>query len=116
MFNQQASVYLDNAATTPVDPAVAAAMADCLTLDGTFANPASHTHHWGLAAADAVEQARAEVSKLVGAQIRRYRGKQPRHTRCCPAPRDRPHDLGSYRTQSRAWSAQCVEKARLAHW
>ncbi len=64
-----APVYLDNAATTPVDPQVAAAMGACLTLDGNFANPASHTHHWGLAAADTVEQARSEVSQLTGAAI-----------------------------------------------
>lgn len=65
----RASVYLDNAATTPVDPKVAEAMCQCLTLDGNFANPASHTHHWGLAAADAVEQARHEVALLTGAAI-----------------------------------------------
>lgn len=65
----RASVYLDNAATTPVDPKVAEAMCQCLTLDGNFANPASHTHHWGLAAADAVEQARHEVAQLTGAAI-----------------------------------------------
>lgn len=65
----RANVYLDNAATTPVDPKVAEAMCQCLTLDGNFANPASHTHHWGLTAADAVEQARYEVAQLTGAAI-----------------------------------------------
>ncbi len=63
------TIYLDNAATTPVDPQVAAAMGTCLTLDGNFANPASHTHHWGLAASDAVEQARAEVAAITGAAL-----------------------------------------------
>lgn len=66
---EQAGVYLDNAATTPVDPKVAAAMSRCLTLDGNFANPASHTHHWGLAATDAVEEARDEVAAITGAAI-----------------------------------------------
>lgn len=68
-MTELARVYLDNAATTAVDPQVAAAMCACLTRDGNFANPASHTHHWGLAAADAVENARAEVSLLTGAAI-----------------------------------------------
>ncbi len=66
---ESASVYLDNAATTPVDPAVATAMMECLCLEGNFANPASHTHHWGLAAADAVEEARWQVSQLCGAAL-----------------------------------------------
>ncbi|WP_369809125.1 hypothetical protein [Oceanicoccus sp. KOV_DT_Chl] len=36
----QQPIYLDYAATTPVDPQVAAAMSRCLTMDGFFANPA----------------------------------------------------------------------------
>ncbi|MEM7377743.1 MAG: aminotransferase class V-fold PLP-dependent enzyme, partial [Pseudomonadota bacterium] len=59
--------YLDNAATTPVDPRVADAMAACLTVDGVFANPASFSHAHGLAAADAVDTARDAVAALVGA-------------------------------------------------
>ncbi len=59
-------VYLDNAATTPVDPRVADEMAACLTLEGTFANPSS-THALGRAARERVENARAEVAALVGA-------------------------------------------------
>lgn len=34
-------VYLDNSATTPVDPRVAEKMMACLTQDGNFGNPAS---------------------------------------------------------------------------
>ena len=60
-------VYLDNAATTPVDPRVAAEMRECLERDGTFANPAAG-HAPGRAAARRVEQARAEVAALVGAR------------------------------------------------
>src|SRR4030095_858973 len=37
-------IYLDYAATTPVDPRVAAKMSCCLTVDGCFANPASRSH------------------------------------------------------------------------
>lgn len=61
-------IYLDYAATTPVDPEVAAAMAECLTEDGVFGNPASATHAFGREAAGRVEQARAEVAGLVGAE------------------------------------------------
>jgi cysteine desulfurase len=59
-------IYFDYAATTPVDPEVAAAMARCLTAEGAFANPAS-THAPGRAARALVEQARAEVGAAVGA-------------------------------------------------
>ncbi len=46
-MNAQMPVYLDYAATTPVDPRVAAAMAQCLTLEGEFGNPASSSHAYG---------------------------------------------------------------------
>jgi len=57
-------VYLDYAATTPVDPRVAARMTECLTREGLFANPAS-THALGRAARAAVEQARTAVAALL---------------------------------------------------
>jgi cysteine desulfurase len=60
-------VYLDYAATTPVDPRVAAAMAHCLTLEGEFGNPASSSHAYGTAALDLVETARAQIGACVGA-------------------------------------------------
>jgi cysteine desulfurase len=60
-------VYLDYAATTPVDPQVAAAMAQCLTLEGEFGNPASASHEFGDAAGALVETARAQVAATVGA-------------------------------------------------
>ena len=60
-------VYLDYAATTPVDPRVAAAMAGCLTLEGEFGNPASTSHEYGEAAGERVEAARAQVAASVGA-------------------------------------------------
>jgi cysteine desulfurase len=60
-------VYLDHAATTPVDPRVAAAMAQCLTAEGEFGNPASVSHAYGDAAGALVETARAQVAAGVGA-------------------------------------------------
>ena len=63
-------IYLDYAATTPVDPRVAEAMCACLTLDGTFGNPASRSHAFGWKAEEAVEQARAQVAALVNADPR----------------------------------------------
>src|SRR3984893_1676676 len=59
-------VYLDHAATTPVDPRVAAAMAQCLTEEGEFGNPASASHEYGDAARYLVERARAQVAAAVG--------------------------------------------------
>ena len=60
------TIYMDYAATTPLDPQVAAKMAGFLTLDGVFANPAS-IHAPGRAARAAVEEARGQVAALVGA-------------------------------------------------
>src|SRR3981081_4011921 len=60
-------VYLDHAATTPVDPRVAAAMAQCLTAEGEFGNPGSASHAYGEAARYRVETARAQVAAAVGA-------------------------------------------------
>jgi len=61
-----APLYLDYAATTPVDPAVAAAMSGCLTASGDFGNPSS-AHALGAGAAARVSQARAQVAALLGA-------------------------------------------------
>lgn len=62
-----APVYLDYAATTPVDPRVAVAMQACLTKDGFFANPAS-IHVKGRQSALVVEQARTRLAKLLGTE------------------------------------------------
>lgn len=61
-------IYLDNSATTPLDPAVVDAMLPFLREQ--FGNPASSTHAFGTAASRAVENARAEVAKLVNAEPR----------------------------------------------
>jgi cysteine desulfurase len=63
-------VYLDYAASTPVDPRVAEKMMACLTLDGNFANPASRSHIYGWKAEEAVETARQQVAELVNADPR----------------------------------------------
>jgi cysteine desulfurase len=63
-------VYLDYAATTPVAPEVAARMAQCLTMDGIFANPASRSHVYGWQAEELVEEARAHVAQLINADPR----------------------------------------------
>lgn len=63
-------VYLDYAATTPVDPRVAEAMSRCLTLDGNFANPASRSHRYGWQAEQAVETARRQLADLIHADPR----------------------------------------------
>jgi cysteine desulfurase len=59
-------IYLDYAATTPVDPRVAEKMCSYLTLDsGLFGNPASRSHVFGWEAEQAVEEARKQVAALV---------------------------------------------------
>ena len=63
-------VYLDYAATTPVAEEVAQVMAQHLTLEGNFANPASRSHRFGWQAEEAVESARITVAKLIGASNR----------------------------------------------
>ncbi len=60
-------IYLDYSATTPVDERVAAAMAECLTMQGNFGNPASRSHPFGWKAEEAVETARRNVAELIGA-------------------------------------------------
>jgi cysteine desulfurase len=57
-------IYLDHNATTPVDPAVADAMAAVLRDD--FGNPSS-VHHWGQRAKAVIDGARAAVAALIGA-------------------------------------------------
>jgi cysteine desulfurase len=60
-------IYLDYAATTPVDPRVVECMVGCLGPDGCFANPASSSHGPGREARNRVEAARREVAAMLGA-------------------------------------------------
>lgn len=57
-------LYLDNAATTAVDPAVIEAMTACLGSDGSFENPSS-AHPGGASARRLVEEARERIAELV---------------------------------------------------
>ncbi len=59
-------IYLDYAATAPLDPRVAAAMADCLGDPALQANPSS-AHEPGRRAAAVIEAARAQVAALIHA-------------------------------------------------
>ena len=59
-------IYLDHAATTPVDPRAIAPMLECLGPGGDFAN-ASSAHAPGRAARARVESARVAAARLIGA-------------------------------------------------
>ena len=61
----QIPVYLDNAATTRVDPRVAEKMIPFLC--ETYGNPASSSHSFGWVAEEAVENARAQIADLLHA-------------------------------------------------
>ncbi len=64
LSNSAEPIYLDYAATTPVDSQVAEAMSGYLTVGGTFANPAS-IHAAGRQSAAAVERAREQLADLL---------------------------------------------------
>src|SRR4051794_18817953 len=60
-------IYLDYAATTPVDPRVAECMIECLRPSGAHGNPSSAGHAFGHRARALVERARAQVARAIGA-------------------------------------------------
>jgi cysteine desulfurase len=66
----QLPVYLDYAATTPVDDAVAEKMCRFLGREGCFGNASSRAHLHGWLAEEAVESARREVADLIGCDPR----------------------------------------------
>ncbi len=61
-------IYMDYSATNPCDPRVVDAMIPWLREH--FGNPASRSHAWGWEAEEAVENARAQVAALIGADPR----------------------------------------------
>jgi len=63
-------IYLDYSATTPIDERVAARMAEYLTIEGQFGNPASRSHEFGWKAEEAVDLARQQVADLINADPR----------------------------------------------
>ncbi|MDH7559803.1 MAG: selenide, water dikinase SelD [bacterium] len=63
MNQEHLPIYLDNNATTPIDPAVAQAMLPYIQRD--FGNPSS-AHAYGVAAKKGVERARAQVAAMLG--------------------------------------------------
>jgi len=63
-------IYLDYSSTTPVDERVAKKMAECLTKEGTFGNPASRSHSFGWDSEKLIDEARQNVAKLINADKR----------------------------------------------
>src|SRR4051812_21237506 len=67
------SIYLDYNATTPLDPTAAEAMARCQ--QDLWGNPSSQ-HAWGRRAHRAIEDAREDIARILGAKTR---GRQADH-------------------------------------
>jgi len=70
MSNVKVPIYLDYSATTPMDERVSKKMAEFLTIDGAFGNPASRSHEFGWTAEKAVDEARQHVADLINADPR----------------------------------------------
>lgn len=60
-------IYLDYAATTPLDPLIWPTLEQCLTVGGDFGNPSSFGHLYGQKARERVEHARGQLAQLMGA-------------------------------------------------
>ena len=60
-------IYLDYAATTPIDEAVLEKMLPFMSREGQFGNSGSSSHVYGWEAQEAVEEARSVVAELINA-------------------------------------------------
>jgi len=60
-------VYLDYAATTPLDPRVRDCMLECMDAGDGFGNPSSTTHRYGAQAENRVQHAAGAVAELINA-------------------------------------------------
>ncbi|MBN2689278.1 MAG: IscS subfamily cysteine desulfurase [Gammaproteobacteria bacterium] len=69
-MKNNSSIYLDYAATTPLDERILDKMCGCMTKSGTFGNPASRTHSFGWQAAELVEEARGNIADLINADAK----------------------------------------------
>jgi cysteine desulfurase len=67
-MNARLPIYLDYAATTPVDPRVADVMIECLRPDGPHGNPSSAGHEHGRRARALIEKARVQVASAIKAR------------------------------------------------
>jgi len=63
-------IYLDYAATTPIDSRVAKKMCDYLDVDGIYGNAASRSHIYGWQAEEGIELARKQVADLINCDPR----------------------------------------------
>ena len=63
-------IYLDYSSTTPVDERVAQKTSECLTIEGTFGNPASRSHPYGWDSEKLIDEARQNVADLLNADKR----------------------------------------------
>ncbi len=70
MSDVKVPIYLDYSATNPIDERVAKKMAEYLTIEGKFGNPASRSHDFGWKAEEAIDLARQQVADLVNADPR----------------------------------------------
>ncbi|HET9678660.1 MAG TPA: IscS subfamily cysteine desulfurase [Buchnera sp. (in: enterobacteria)] len=69
-MNYKNPIYLDYAATTPMDPLIVKKMIKYLTLDGTFGNAASRSHVLGWKAEESVDESRNIIAQLINADPR----------------------------------------------